>query len=191
MQIQTQRAAAILETYLRERVKHRDTTGVILGLSGGLDSAVLATLAVRSVGSSRVRVLYLFDRDSSRNSEQKAEVIAGWLGLRLEKQDMTPAMQARDVYRPLVARFSNISALLNRGVAILYQRITGESPLVSILRHGSGECQDHTMKQKLYDVFVRPLAGMTPDIVTAAKFLKAWPPGTIWNLSERRITQSV
>ena len=41
--------------FIKEKVKNAHCTGVVLGLSGGIDSAVVAYLAVKALGSSNVR----------------------------------------------------------------------------------------------------------------------------------------
>jgi NAD+ synthase len=46
--------AGAIEKWLREKVESADANGVALGLSGGIDSAVVATLAVRTFGPDRV-----------------------------------------------------------------------------------------------------------------------------------------
>ncbi|MGM0620438.1 MAG: NAD+ synthase [Bacteroidota bacterium] len=55
-----------------------------LGLSGGIDSAVTAVLAVRALGSDNVRVLLLPSRISSNHSEEDARQLAKNLGIRYD-----------------------------------------------------------------------------------------------------------
>lgn len=58
--------------------------GVILGVSGGIDSAVCAALAVKALGANRVRAIFLPSRFSSGESLADAQALANNLKLKLE-----------------------------------------------------------------------------------------------------------
>lgn len=58
-------AYAATTTFILREVNGRNCSGVVLGLSGGLDSSVAATLAVKALGPSRVLGLVLPDKASS------------------------------------------------------------------------------------------------------------------------------
>ena len=66
----------LIESYLKDLIKQQNSNGILLDLSGGIDSSVLATLAVRALGKERLHVSFLFDRDSEKNSEQRARMMA-------------------------------------------------------------------------------------------------------------------
>jgi len=57
--------------FIRHEIRKRKARGVIVGLSGGLDSAVTVTLAVRALGSNRVFGLILPDSSVTPNSDTK------------------------------------------------------------------------------------------------------------------------
>ena len=61
MIIEPEKVSGIIVDFLREKVEGNDNEGIVLGLSGGVDSAVLASLAVKAVGASKVYALHLFD----------------------------------------------------------------------------------------------------------------------------------
>ena len=44
----------IIEKYIRDHVKNAGAKGVVVGLSGGIDSAVVAALAARALGKDNV-----------------------------------------------------------------------------------------------------------------------------------------
>jgi NAD+ synthetase len=56
----------------------------LLGLSGGIDSAVVATLAVKALGADRVMGVAMPSQYSSAHSLEDAEILAKNLGIRLE-----------------------------------------------------------------------------------------------------------
>lgn len=72
--------------------------GLVLGLSGGVDSSVCAALAVRAVGPGRVLGLAMPEADSDRESLELAEEVARWLGIELEVEEITPILEAAGCY---------------------------------------------------------------------------------------------
>lgn len=134
--IDVNRTADSVERYIREIVDKNGARGVLIGLSGGLDSVVLATLAVRALGTASVRVVYLYDRDNEKASEHRARLAADWLGLRLEVQNIELAMRERGIYAPLFMRVCSLSGILNRVLIYCYELVFAESPWISVLRQG-------------------------------------------------------
>ncbi len=66
----------------------------ILGLSGGIDSAVVAALATEALGAAHVRGLLLPSRYSSSHSVDDARAVARNLGIRHELLNIEPATAA-------------------------------------------------------------------------------------------------
>jgi NAD+ synthase (glutamine-hydrolysing) len=66
---------------IREYVRKAGRTSVVVGLSGGIDSAVVATLAVHALGKSNVNGVTMPGRHSSDHSLQDAEELATRLGI--------------------------------------------------------------------------------------------------------------
>ena len=87
-------AVAALADFLRDGVENAGSTGLVLGLSGGVDSALAAALAVRAIGTDRVHAFYLPDRTSDPQSAIDAAAVAGKLGLALTTIDITPQVDA-------------------------------------------------------------------------------------------------
>ena len=66
---------------LRDYVNKNRFSGVVLGLSGGIDSAISAAVAVDALGASRVHCLMLPSRYTSRDSLEDADACARMLGV--------------------------------------------------------------------------------------------------------------
>lgn len=79
--------------------QHLRRRGVVVALSGGVDSSVCAGLAVRALGPDRVFGLLLPERDSSSDSETRGSLIAERLGIATLTQDIGPALDAIGCYR--------------------------------------------------------------------------------------------
>jgi NAD+ synthase len=76
---------------LRDYVDKNRFRGVVLGLSGGVDSALCAVLAADAIGADRVRGVMLPYRFTSQESLDDAQAVARALGIRY---DMVPIEQA-------------------------------------------------------------------------------------------------
>jgi NAD+ synthase len=72
--------------------------GLVVAISGGIDSSVCAALAVRAIGPSRVHCLILPERDSDPDSAERARILADTLGVQAETFDIAPALEAIGAY---------------------------------------------------------------------------------------------
>jgi NAD+ synthase len=89
-----------ISTRLREvtaRLLHR--RGLVVAISGGIDSSVCAALAVRALGTERVFCLILPERDSADDSAERGRILAEHLGVRVETIDVASTLGAIGCYR--------------------------------------------------------------------------------------------
>jgi NAD+ synthase len=73
--------------------------GLVVAISGGIDSSVCAALAVRAIGPKKVYGLLLPERESSSSSTQRGLSLAQHLGIAHEVFDIAPALEAMGCYR--------------------------------------------------------------------------------------------
>ncbi|MBX7101100.1 MAG: NAD(+) synthase [Myxococcaceae bacterium] len=73
--------------------------GIVVGLSGGIDSSVTAALAVKALGKDKVYGLFMPEKVSSDESETLGRELAKVLGIRTEKCDIAPALEGLGCYR--------------------------------------------------------------------------------------------
>lgn len=92
---------ASLVTGLRDYVEKNKIKGVVFGLSGGIDSAICAVLAVKALGPERVICIRMPSQYSSQGSLDDAEALAKNLGIRC---DTVPIKEVYDVYEKLLGR---------------------------------------------------------------------------------------
>ncbi|MDE2183843.1 MAG: NAD+ synthase [Alphaproteobacteria bacterium] len=89
---------------LRDYVNKNRFPGVVLGLSGGIDSALSAAVAVDALGSGRVRCVMMPSRYTSQDSLEDAEECAQLLNVAYETIPIEHAVDAfRDALRPVFA----------------------------------------------------------------------------------------
>ncbi|QDH70017.1 NAD(+) synthase [Marilutibacter alkalisoli] len=72
--------------------------GLVVAMSGGIDSSVCAALAVEAVGAERVLGLLLPERDSSGESTRLGRQLAAHLGIDWRLHDIAPALEALGCY---------------------------------------------------------------------------------------------
>jgi NAD+ synthase len=110
---------------LRDYVNKNYFPGVLIGLSGGIDSALTAAIAVDALGARRVHCVMMPSPYTSRESVEDARETADLLGVTLETIPITPAMEAFDgmlrdsfVGRPPDTAEENIQARA-RGITLM------------------------------------------------------------------------
>lgn len=88
--------AARIERQVRQ-VLNRE--GAVVGLSGGVDSSVVAALCVRALGPDRVLGVMMPERDSSAESRELAGRVAAAFGFETVVEELTPALEGLGCYR--------------------------------------------------------------------------------------------
>ena len=73
--------------------------GVVVGISGGIDSALTATLSVKTLGKEKVFGLILPEKESSPDSEVFGRHLAEWLEIKTETVPLTPILESLGVYQ--------------------------------------------------------------------------------------------
>lgn len=148
-------AVRLIEAHLVNLIKTKNSNGLLLGLSGGIDSSVLATIAVNAVGKENVHINFLYDRDSEKSSEKKARIMAEWLGLELDTEDISPVMRKKRVYAPLIMKLVPYSARFNRMVQRSYRLIVGETPFKTALKVGANALEDSWLKHLMFNLSIQ------------------------------------
>ena len=87
-------AEAVLTSFIRDAVDTSGTQGVVVGLSGGVDSSLAAALAARALGPERVHGFLLPYRTSNPDSERDARSVAEHLGVPHRVIDISPMVDA-------------------------------------------------------------------------------------------------
>jgi len=93
---EVERIAAALRAQVLKQLRRK---GVVLGLSGGVDSSVVAALAVRAFGSANVVGLFMPEQDSDPDSLRLGRAVAEWLGIQTVLEDITPILLGAGCYR--------------------------------------------------------------------------------------------
>jgi len=92
---------------LRDYVDKNGFPGAILGLSGGIDSALTLALAVDALGAARVRAVMMPSPYTAAMSLEDSRALVGALGVRYDEWPITPAFQA--LLATLAAEFRGLA----------------------------------------------------------------------------------
>lgn len=88
-----------LTKYIRSNMEKMNREGIVVGLSGGIDSALIAALCVKAVGKENVLGVILPEKDSSSISSELAEREVKRLGIESTKIDITPVLKTFGTYQ--------------------------------------------------------------------------------------------
>lgn len=116
----TEQGIELCKHYIKKYVDNAKAKGVVLGISGGLDSAVTASLAAEALGAQNVWGLILPYKKSATQSILDAEKIIAQCGIKHQTIDITPQIEAYfpDENNISVIRIGN--KLARERMAILY-----------------------------------------------------------------------
>jgi NAD+ synthase len=89
---------ARISKFLFESVRKLNRRGLVLGVSGGIDSAACAALAVEALGPKRVFGLLMPERDMTDDAHDRAERLCKQLGIAYAVEDIGPALEAIRCY---------------------------------------------------------------------------------------------
>jgi NAD+ synthase len=92
---EAERISALLRHIVLGDLRRR---GVVVGLSGGIDSSVVAALAARALGPERVLGLLLPERDSSADSVRLGGLVAERLGIDVRTESIEALLEACGAY---------------------------------------------------------------------------------------------
>ncbi len=158
MTIDCEQVSNSIVNFIRQKVTEAGKDGICIGISGGLDSAVVSILAVKAMRDpSKVYGLHLYNRDSQKKFRQYAQRVADELGIHFEIRDISAVVKEQGTYKPSVMRTILFFPALNRlGVfssKIIYSLVFRESPFVLTSKKGE------PTKNKLTKILYSALAG--------------------------------
>lgn len=120
----------ILVGFLRDETHQAGFTKGVLGLSGGVDSAVCAALAARALGSENVLGILMPYRTSNPQSRADAELVAQSVGIRTELVDITPAVEPHLLRAGSTDRVRAGNIMARERMIILYDASQRDKALV-------------------------------------------------------------
>jgi NAD+ synthase len=114
----------VIKDFIRQKVQESGASGVLVGLSGGIDSAVVAVLCAGAIGADKVLTIYMPSATSLSEDAKDAEELALKFGMRHKVIDIEPAV---DGFRSILPELKDDKRLLGNcmarcRMAILYDQ---------------------------------------------------------------------
>lgn len=91
-------SARKIAAFIAECIETYGYRGIVIGISGGIDSAVAAALCVQALGTDRVQGATLLERDSAPETGNDAETVSRHLNIDRRHQDISPVLRKMGVY---------------------------------------------------------------------------------------------
>jgi NAD+ synthase len=178
----------VLCAFIREELHKFGFSRGILGLSGGLDSAVVAALAARALGGKNVLGMILPYKDAFGRDVEDARALARKVGIRTRLIDISPMVDAYFSRYPTKDRVRIGNKMARERMSILYDQsalekalILGTSNKTELLIgygtiHGDMACAINPLGD-LYKTQVRALGA---HLRLPARILKKTPTAGLW-----------
>jgi NAD+ synthase len=95
LELDWQEVQARIERFIKDYAKKSGAKGIVLGLSGGIDSCTVAALSALAIGGKKVRGLQLPENETRNVTDiEHSTLVAKKFGFKTETIDITPPLQA-------------------------------------------------------------------------------------------------
>ncbi len=120
----------VLLNFIRDEIRKAGFTKVVLGLSGGIDSALVAALAAKALGPENVLGIMMPYKSSSRESILDAKRVAEATGIRTKMIEITSMVDAYFALEPEISNMRKGNKMARERMTILYDYSAKENALV-------------------------------------------------------------
>lgn len=120
----------VLAHFIKEELGKFGIQKAILGLSGGIDSAVVAALCARALGPHQVLAIKMPYKNSARESVEHADLLVKQLGIRAIEVSITEQVEAYFAKRTDLSPLQKGNKMARERMSILYDYSVSEAALV-------------------------------------------------------------
>lgn len=120
----------VLDIFVRHELNRFGITKAVLGLSGGVDSALSAFLTARTIGAENVHCVMMPYRTSSPDSITDAEKVIAALGCSCERLEITPMVEPFFEADPEMDKVRKGNVMARMRMIVLYDRSAKHRALV-------------------------------------------------------------
>ena len=129
--IEPEQAVGVITGFIRGQLEQTGFGRVVLGLSGGVDSAAVAYLCARSIGPENVLAIRMPYRTSSEASETDALSVVEDLGCPTELVEITPMVDPMLERMPDADNVRRGNVMARQRMIVLFDRSAREAALVA------------------------------------------------------------
>jgi len=130
LNINTDLARTVLKTFLRDEIRKIGIEHAVLGLSGGIDSALSCYLAAQAIGAHNVYAVRMPYKSSSQDSLDHAQLVIDALGVHSETVDITGMADALIEHTPDISNLRKGNIMARARMIVLYDRSAAYRALV-------------------------------------------------------------
>lgn len=130
LMLECERETDRIVRFVRREIARAGRERVILGLSGGIDSALTCLLCARALGADRVVAMALPHAASSHQSEEHAHLLADQLGITLAHYEITPMVDALERAYPNMSARRRGNIMARCRMIVLYDQSESLNGLV-------------------------------------------------------------
>ncbi|NTW51501.1 MAG: NAD+ synthase [Chlorobiaceae bacterium] len=179
---------SILIAFIRNEIRKFGFGSVVLGLSGGIDSAVVCELAVRALGPDNVLSVMMPYRTSSRQSLDHAQLLVDRLGIRTETMPVTDVVDAFFATRQDAERLRRGNVMARARMLCLYDVSARDSSLVLgtsnktelMLGYGTMFGDMASAVNPIGDLYKTQLRGLARHLEIPAPLIDKQPSADLW-----------
>ena len=133
--IEAEQAIGVITAFIRSQLEQTGFGRLVVGLSGGVDSATVAYLAARAIGPDNLLAVRMPYRTSSPDAETDALRVVTALGCRSERVEITPMVEPMlaliDGGDAAALRVRRGNVMARQRMIVLYDRSAGFDALVA------------------------------------------------------------
>lgn len=179
---------SILIPFIRNEIRKFGFNSVVLGLSGGIDSAVVCELAVRALGSEHVLALMMPYKSSSAESLAHAQLMVDRLGIEAETVPVTGVVDAFFEEKGDASRLRRGNVMARSRMLCLYDVSARDGRLVLgtsnktelLLGYGTMFGDMASAVNPIGDLYKTQLRGLARHLGIPAPLIEKSPSADLW-----------
>jgi len=138
LNIDAEKVAERLEADMRNSMEKLNREGMVLGLSGGLDSAVIACLCRRILPGNKIMALIMPEKETSKENMKDAADLAKNLNIQYHVIYLDPFLESANIRFPIPFLNYRLKSMLVRFFYRKMKKSTGETPFLTLLKGARG-----------------------------------------------------
>jgi NAD+ synthase len=182
-----------IKRFIKDYVEKTKAKGIVIGLSGGIDSSTVSALAALAIGNHKVTTLNMPEEETYNETDiQHAKKVAKKFGFKIETIDITPILEAYYKSLPIYDKYDKLSKgnlkARTRMICLYYYAnhlgkiVCGSSDksetMMGYFTKWGDVAADISPLMDLYKTQVRQIAayiGIPPEIIAKPSTPQLWP----------------
>ncbi len=179
---------SMLIQFIKDELNNAGFTKAVIGLSGGIDSAVSTYLAVEALGAKNVLVVMMPYKTSSPESKADAEIIVKDLGIRSTLVDITSMVEPLFESQKISDNLRKGNIMARQRMIVLYDLSQKEQSLVigtsnkteSMLGYGTLYGDMACAINPLGDLYKTHIWDLAEELGISKKIIQKKPTADLW-----------